>query len=154
LTGKEAGMDIFQILKKDHQTVKDLFKKLEGTSARASKSREKLFTQLQEDLEAHSQGEEAVFYPALRENAEMVDMINEATEEHAEVESLLEELEELGSESEEWRSKLAELKKSVLHHVKEEEGDIFKKAKEILAKEEIQRLGKEFQEAKKQATAG
>ncbi len=147
-------MDIFQMLKKDHQTAKDVLKKLEGTGPRAAKSREKLFSQLKDDLEAHSHGEEAVFYPALRESAEMVDMLNEATEEHAEVENLLEDLEELGPESEEWNSKLRELKKSILHHVKEEEGNIFKKAKEILAKEEIQRLGKEFQEAKKQATAG
>ncbi|GJL59683.1 MAG: hypothetical protein NPIRA03_25400 [Nitrospirales bacterium] len=147
-------MDIFQMLKKDHHTAKDVLKKLETTGPRAAKSREKLFSQLKEDLEAHSHGEEAVFYPALRENAEMVDLINEATEEHAEVENLLEDLEELGPESEEWNSKLSELKKSILHHVKEEEGNIFKKAKEILAKEEIQRLGREFQEAKKQATAG
>lgn len=146
-------MDIFQILKKDHQTVNDLFEKLEGTGPRAAKGREKLFTQLKNDIEAHSHGEEVVFYPALRENAEMVDMINEATEEHAEVENLLEELEELDTESEDWSSKLAELKKSVLHHVKEEESEIFKKAKEILSKDEIQTLGKEFQEAKKQAAA-
>ncbi|MDT3779190.1 hemerythrin domain-containing protein [Nitrospira sp. MA-1] len=146
-------MDIFQILKKDHQKAKDLFKKLEGTGPRATKSREKLFSQLKNDLEAHSHGEEVAFYPALRENAEMVDLINEATEEHAEVANLLEELEELGPESEEWDSKLSQLKKNVLHHVKEEEGEIFKKAKEILEKEEIQTIGKEFQEAKKQATA-
>jgi hemerythrin superfamily protein len=146
-------MDIFQILKKDHQTVKDLFKKLEGTGARAAKSREKLFTQLKNDLEAHSHGEEVVFYPALKEHSEMQDMITEATEEHAEVANLLEELEELDKESEDWSSKLAELKKSVLHHVKEEEGEIFEKAKEVLEKEEIQTLGKEFQDAKKQATA-
>lgn len=146
-------MDIFQILKKDHQTVKDLFKKLEGTGARAAKSREKLFTQLKEDLEAHSQGEEAVFYPALNQHTEMQAMVDEATEEHEEVANLLEEIEELDIESEEWSSKLAELKKNVLHHVKEEEGEIFKKAKEIMGKDEFQTLGKEFQDAKKQAAA-
>jgi hemerythrin-like domain-containing protein len=127
---------------------------LETNGPQAMKSREKLFIQLKDDLEAHSHGEEAAFYSALRENAEMVDLINEATEEHAEVQNLLEDLEELGPESEEWGSKLADLKKSVLRHVKEEEGEIFKKAKEILEKEEIQRLGKEFQEGEKQATAG
>ena len=147
-------MDIFQILKKDHQTVKDLFEKLEGTGGREGKSREKLFSQLKEDLEAHSQGEEAVFYPALREHTEMETLIDEATEEHQEVSNLLEEMQELETESEDWSSKLAELKKNVLHHVKEEEGEIFKKAKEILSKDEIQTLGKEFQEAKKQAAAG
>lgn len=146
-------MDIFQILKKDHQTVKDLFEKLEGTGARAAKSREKLFTQVKEDLEAHSQGEESVFYPALKKHKEMQAMVDEATEEHDEVANLLEEMQELDIESEDWSSKLAELKKNVLHHVKEEEGEIFKKAKEILDKDEMQTLGKEFQEAKKQAAA-
>ncbi len=147
-------MDIFQILKKDHQTVKDLFKKLEGTGARAAKGREKLFLQLKNDLEAHSHGEEAVFYPALKEHQEMQEMIDEATEEHAEVANLLEELEEMDKETEDWSSKLAELKKNVLHHVKEEEGEIFKQAKDLLEKEKIQALGKEFQEAKKQIAAG
>ncbi|MEX2491738.1 MAG: hemerythrin domain-containing protein [Nitrospirales bacterium] len=147
-------MDIFQILKKDHQAVKDLFRKLEGTGARASKSREKLFTQLKEDLEAHSQGEEAAFYSTLKEHTEMQAMIEEATEEHDEVANLLEEMEELDIESEDWTSKLAELQKNVLHHVKEEEGEIFKKAKEIMGKDEMQTLGKEFQSAKKQAAAG
>jgi len=43
MTRKEKKMDIFQILKKDHQTAKELFKKLEATGSRAAKSREKLF---------------------------------------------------------------------------------------------------------------
>ena len=81
-------------------------------------------------------------------------LIHGATEEHREVENLLEDLEELGSESEEWGAKLAKLKKRVLHHAKEEEGEMIKKAKEILGKEEVQRLGKDFQDAKKQTTAG
>lgn len=147
-------MDIFQILKKDHQAAKSLFKKLETTGPRATKSREKLFSQLKEDLEAHSHGEESVFYPALREHTELEAMVEEAMKEHEEVSNLLEEIEELGSDSEEWSSKIAELKKSVLHHVKEEEGEIFKKAKSVLEKEEIQTLGVEFQAAKKQAAAG
>lgn len=146
-------MDIFQVLKKDHQTVKDLFKKLEGTGERAAKTREKLFAQLKEDIEAHSHGEETVFYPALREQSEMEDAVDEALKEHEGVANLLEEMEEMDTDSEDWSTKLAELKKNVLHHVKEEEGEIFKKAKDILTKEEIQSLAKEFQDAKKEATA-
>ncbi len=80
-------------------------------------------------------------------------MIDHATEEHEEVANLLEEMEELDNESEEWSSKLAELQKNVLHHVKEEEGDIFTQAKSFLEMEELQTLGEEFQEAKKQAAA-
>jgi hemerythrin superfamily protein len=147
-------MDIFQILKKDHQTVKELFKKLEATTPRAIKGREKLFSQLKNDLEAHSHGEEATFYSILKEQEEMQENVEEAMDEHETVATLLEELEELDKESEEWDSKLEELKKNVLHHVKEEEGEIFKKAKNVLSKEQLQTLGKEFQSAKKQAAAG
>jgi hemerythrin superfamily protein len=147
-------MDIFQILKKDHQAVNELFKKLEATGSRAAKSREKLFSQLKNDLEAHAHGEEDVFYPVLKEHAEMQENVEEGLEEHEKVATLLEELDELDTDSEEWNSKLVELKENVLHHVKEEEGEIFKKAKTILSKEEIQTLAKEFQEAKKRAATG
>ncbi len=154
MPGKDAIMDIFQILKKDHQTVKELFKKLEATSPRAAKSREKLFSQLKNDLEAHSHGEETVFYSTLKEHEEMQDQVEEAMEEHQTVATLLEELEEMENDSEEWSSKLTEIMKNVLHHVKEEEGEIFKKAKTILDKDQLQTLGKEFQQAKKKAAAG
>jgi hemerythrin superfamily protein len=80
--------------------------------------------------------------------------IEEAMDEHETVASLLEELEELDQESEEWNSKLAEIKKNVLHHVKEEEKEIFKKAKNVLTNEQQQTLGKEFQSAKKKAAVG
>lgn len=146
-------MDIFQILKKDHQKAKELLEKLENTGPRAATTREKLFMQLKNDLEAHTHGEDVVVYPAFRQQSEMEEIIDEAKEEHDEVANLLEELEEAQEDSEAWASKLAELKKAVLHHVKEEEGEMFKKAKNLLSKEDLQDLGKEFQEAKKQAAA-
>ncbi|WP_454063734.1 hemerythrin domain-containing protein [Candidatus Nitrospira salsa] len=146
-------MDIFQVLKKDHQEVKELFKKIKETGPRAAKSREKLFAQLKGDLEAHSYGEENVFYPRLKEHAEMEDLAEEAVEEHNGVADLLGELEDMDHESDEWNTKLAELKKNVEHHVKEEEGEIFKKAKSILSKEEAQALAQEFQESKEEAAA-
>lgn len=146
-------MDIFQILKKDHQKAKELMEKLENTGPRAVTTREKLFMQLKNDLEAHTHGEDVVVYPALRQLDEMEEIIDEAKEEHAEVASLLEEMEDVQEDQEAWASKLTELKKAVLHHVKEEEGEMFKKAKNLLSKEDSQALGKEFQEAKKQAAA-
>lgn len=144
-------MDIFQILKNDHQTVKDLFEQLEGTGASAAEDRENLFLQLKTELEGHSHGEEVVFYPALREHEEMQEMIDHATKEHGEVATFLEEMEELDQKSEEWSTKLAELQENVLQHVKEEEGEMFIQAKALLEMEELQTLGEEFQEAKKQA---
>ena len=39
-------MDIFKTLKKDHKTVLELLEKLEGTTSRGTKTRQKLFDQL------------------------------------------------------------------------------------------------------------
>src|SRR5690606_31460341 len=103
-------MDIFQILKKDHQTEKEIFKKLEETTSRGIKSREKLLSQLKNEVEAHTNGEEATYYAVLKEYSEMEENVEEAIEEHDTVATLLEEMEELEKDSEEWSTKLREIK--------------------------------------------
>ena len=46
-------------------------------------------------------------------------------------------------------SELIALKKSVEHHIKEEEADIFDRAKETFSKYEAQQLGQEFETNKR-----
>ena len=60
-------MNAFDILKEDHQKVSSLFEKLEPTTERAVKTREELFTKLKTELDAHSQIEETILYPVLKE---------------------------------------------------------------------------------------
>ncbi len=143
-------MNIYQALKEDHQEAKTLFAKLKGTTNRALKTRQTLFQKLKCALEAHSKAEEKVFYTALRKQNVAIEDLNHAKEEHEKAEKKLKELHKMEKGCDEWLSQLLDLKKSVEHHIKEEEADIFDEAKDVISKDEAQSLGEDFEKQKKQ----
>lgn len=136
-------MSILDIIEKDHKTVSFLFSRLCETNNRAAKKRSELFDVLKEELEIHTHMEEAVFYPALKEDA--ADLIQESLKEHSIVEDLLRELEVQPKNSMEWMYKLAELRINVEHHIHEEEEEIFQLARKILDENELDQLGRAAQ---------
>jgi hemerythrin superfamily protein len=138
-------MNALEILKQDHQKVKELFQ--EATRGEQN-TRKDLFDKIDTELEIHAHIEETVFYPALEEHEELKDMVAEAFEEHQEVKTLLEEIEELGSESHDFGAKLQELMESVEHHVVEEEGEMFPKVREVFDERELEELGNQLNAAK------
>ncbi|MGZ3503658.1 MAG: hemerythrin domain-containing protein [Vulcanimicrobiaceae bacterium] len=147
-------MDAITLLKKDHAEVKAMFKEVEELGERATSSRQKLFRQIDEALTVHAQVEEQIFYPRFKERAEDAEEreeVLEAYEEHALVKKLIGELEKMEPSNEAYKAKLKVLKDLVDHHVKEEEGTLFKMAREIFEKEELNELGQELEEAKQQA---
>jgi hemerythrin superfamily protein len=137
-------MDAFTLLKTDHKTVAGLMDKIEQTTERAVKTRDELFTQLKSELDIHAQIEETILYPVL----ETHDISLEAYEEHRIVKQLLSELDSEPKDAEEWTAKFTVLKENVEHHVEEEEGEMFKKARKVLSEEEIEELGTRLEEAK------
>jgi hypothetical protein len=141
-------VDPFQLLKKDHKKVSDLLKRLDNTEESDASKREELFAQVKNELEIHTQIEENIFYPALKENEETKDIALEAYEEHKAVKTLLQELDETDKDDETWGAKLTVLKENVEHHVEEEEGEMFSKAKKVLKKDEREALGDQMNEAK------
>jgi iron-sulfur cluster repair protein YtfE (RIC family) len=143
-------MNAFELLKKDHEKVSGIFEKLDKTTERGVKTREELFTQLKTELEIHSQIEEQMLYPVLKEAKETHDITLEAVEEHNVVKQLLAELEELPKDDETWGAKLTVLKENVEHHVEEEEKEMFKDARKVLNSEQLEELGTRMQEAKSQ----
>ena len=146
-------MDAFELLKKDHEKVSGIFEKLDATTERGVKTREELFTQLQTELDIHAQIEEQILYPVLKELKETHEITLEAFEEHAVVKQLLAELETLSKDDETWGAKLTVLKENVEHHVEEEEGEMFKSARKVLGKEQLEELGARLEEAKKRKKA-
>ena len=146
-------MNVFELLKADHKKVSGIFEKLEPTTERGIKTREELFAQLKQELEVHTQIEETIFYPVLEDADETHDITLEAFEEHAVVKRLLAELDELAKDEEQWGAKLTVLKENVEHHVEEEEGEMFKKARKVLSSEEVEALGERMQTAKQKNAA-
>ena len=146
-------MDAFELLKTDHERVAGILEDIENTTERASKGREELFMRLKSELDLHAQIEEEIFYPALEESDETRDITLEAYEEHRLVKQLLGELESEPKDTEEWTAKFSVLKENIEHHVEEEEGEMFKKARRALSREEIESLGNQLQQAKQQEKA-
>ena len=148
-------MNAFTLLKADHERVAGLLEEIDETTERAVKGRDELFTRLKAELDLHAKIEEEILYPALEETEETHEITLEAYEEHRLVKQLLTELESEPKDSEEWTAKFTVLKENVEHHVEEEEGEMFKKARKVLSQEEIDELGARLEDAKgKQKAAG
>jgi iron-sulfur cluster repair protein YtfE (RIC family) len=143
-------MNAFELLKQDHEKVSGIFEKLEPTTERGVKTRTELFAQLKQELEIHTRVEEEIFYPAIKNAKETRDITLEAYEEHHVVKQLLNELEELPVDDETWGAKLKVLQENVEHHVEEEEDEMFKSAREVLSKDEIEELGTRMEAAKQE----
>jgi hemerythrin superfamily protein len=141
-------MNAFTLLKADHKKVAGILEKLDETTERGVKTREELFTQLKTELDIHTRIEETIFYPALKDADETRDITLEAFEEHKVVKTLLGELESLGKDEEEWTAKFAVLKENIEHHVEEEEGEMFAKARKVLGEDGAETLGTRMEKAK------
>lgn len=146
-------MNAFTLLKEDHQKVAGILEKLDDTTERGVKTREELFAQLKSELDIHAEIEETIFYPELEKHDETRDITLEGIEEHRIVKELLAELDALAKDDEVWTAKMTVLKENVEHHVEEEEGEMFPKARKALTEEEIESLGTRLQAAKKKQKA-
>ena len=149
-------MDALTLLKKDHTKVKELFKEVEALGERASAGRERLFKEIDDELTLHAEVEEKIFYPSFKQHAEDSEEreeVAEAYEEHALVKTLIGELEGLDSKDEQYKAKLNVLMELVKHHADEEEKTMFKMAREIFDKSELEELGERIAQAKEEAKA-
>lgn len=149
-------MDAIKLLKEDHKKVKALFEEVEGLGERASTQRKNLFQKIDQELTLHSKIEETLFYPEFKkraENSEERDEVLEAYEEHGVVKVMIGELEDLDPKDEKYKPKLTVLKELVLHHVKEEEGELFPMARELFEPDELNRIGDRIVAAKEKAKA-
>ncbi len=140
---------IYDIIKQDHDDAREVMNKLADTTARAEKTREKLFDDFKVDMWAHHKVEEAVFYSLLRERKAVKDEAFEALNEHHIANGLLEELDSMPVASSEWGTKFGVLKELVEHHMEEEEEETFEEAKKVLSDEEAEEMGRAFRDRKK-----
>jgi hemerythrin-like domain-containing protein len=120
--------DAIAMLKEDHDKVKELFDQFEETSGSAAKA--KIVDEAVMALKVHAAVEEEFFYPALRQQIEDEEgIMDEADEEHHVAKLLIAELENMTGDEGHWEAKFMVLAESVRHHIKEEEGKMFKEAK-------------------------
>lgn len=144
-------MDAIQLLKADHKTVKALLTELTETTTRAVKKRAELLSQININLKAHNIIEEEIFYPAFKKAGEKEEakMYYEALEEHrAAGDLVLPDLLSTAPDTEQFSGRAKVLKELIEHHVKEEENEMFKDAKKLLSKDELNELGARMEQRK------
>jgi hemerythrin superfamily protein len=134
-------MNAITMLTNDHRAVKKLLSELESTTERGIKTREELFARIKAELTVHEIIEEEIFYPALKEHPKAKDIVLEGYEEHNVVDTLMGELSAMPVADERWGAKAKVMQENVEHHIEEEEGEMFKKARQVFDEAELEDLG-------------
>jgi hemerythrin superfamily protein len=148
----ELTMDAISLLRADHKTVEQLFKRFEKAGDRAYVEKRQIVDRIIEELSIHAAIEEQVFYPVVRQTVPRTeDVTLESLEEHRIVKWVLSELVDLEPQHERFDAKVTVLMENVRHHVEEEEQELFPKVRESLSRTALVDLGEAMVEAKKSA---
>ena len=145
-------MDAITLLKDDHKTVEQLFKRYEKAGDRAYVEKRVVVDRVTEALSTHAAIEEQLFYPVIRATVPGTeDMALESLEEHHIVKWVLSELEHMAPEDERFDAKVTVLIENVRHHVREEEDDLFPRVRDELGRNALNDLGDAMVEARRTA---
>lgn len=126
---KSTKTDALAMLKADHDKVKKMFKDFEKLEANESEEKAQLVRQACAELKIHTQLENEIVYPAVREAIEDDGLMDEALVEHQAAEELISQLEQMEPGDEMYDAKFTVLGEYVNHHIAEEQKEMFPKAK-------------------------
>jgi len=149
----DNGQDAITLLTDDHKAVQKLFKEYEKLTQNDADEEEKaaLAKQICMELAVHTQIEEEIFYPAVRDAIEETDLLDEAEVEHASAKDLIAQLGAMAPGEELYDAKVTVLGEYVNHHITEEQDEMFPKVKK--GKLDTAALGAELLERKQELQA-
>lgn len=138
--------DAVAILRADHKKVGELFAQYE--KSRSTSKKFSLVTDICTELSVHAQVEEEIFYPAVKAALKDKELVPEALVEHATLKDLMAQVEGITPDGEMYDAKIKVMSEYVKHHVKEEQNEMFPRAKktqldmlalgaDILARKEV-----------------
>ncbi|WP_374524193.1 hemerythrin domain-containing protein [Sphingopyxis sp.] len=142
-----AETKIFARLKADHDRHRKLLKQIDATQG-DSPEREELFETFRVEVTAHAASEEMSLYatmlakPGLREDAQ------HSVSEHKEIDDMLTELYEMDFGSTGWLTRFRTMKDRYLHHIDEEEDEMFPAAEKGLSETKQKELAAIFDKEK------
>jgi hypothetical protein len=139
---------IRQLIQTSPAKANELFAKLVETSGNAVKTRERLFSELKEELELQMKLEEQHLFPVLRKHKETKNLVSDALNDNKETRKALTELERTPKESEEFASKVAELRKAFQQHVRDERKEFLPAVLKALDDEEAEAIVEKIEGAK------
>lgn len=149
---KSAPNDAIALLTADHKKVKDLFEQFDKLSDRSKVNKKKIADQICLELTVHTQVEEEIFYPAVRDPIKDDDLMDEAVVEHASAKELIAQISEMDPGDDLYDAKVKVLSEQIEHHVGEEEGEMFPKVRKT--KVDLVELGEHMAARKEELMAG
>lgn len=121
--------DAIDLLTADHKTVMQLFEEFrvlhENVGDISRKTR--LVEKISRELTVHTQIEEEIFYPAVRDAIRDDRLMDDAQQEHAGAKQLIARLAELPPDDEDYDATVNALRDEVEHHVSDEQDNMFPK---------------------------
>lgn len=126
-----SAPDALDLLKADHDKVKDLFLEFESLKGNDDEDERKseLVDEICYELTLHTMIEEELFYPSLRAATDDTDMLDEADIEHAGARELISQLEVMYPGDDHFDATVTVLGEEVAHHIDKEETDMFAAAR-------------------------
>ena len=140
------------LLKEDHDKVKKAFKEFEKMDRSDTETCRQVVRSVCDDLRAHTAVEEEIFYPAVREAIDDDDLLNEAAVEHETAKMLIDQLANMDADDPNYYATFTVLGEYVMHHVKEEESEMFPQAKKAEGLD-LQALGESIRTRKEELMA-
>lgn len=134
-------MDIYDTLRDDHKIIRNYLIEIDNLEDSKPETRATLFGELQVFLSAHAKAEEKVVYAELLKHKDAADLTREGEVEHAVAETLLPVIAGLNPEDPYWRANFTVLREAVVHHLDEEEKELFRAAKRVLDTDTAEALG-------------
>jgi hypothetical protein len=142
-----ADARIFEDLKRDHGRHRKLLEQLAQDKG-DSGARRALFEALRRELQAHAAAEEESLYATMLGCPDLRDDARHSVSEHKEIDDKLGELVDTEMGSPGWGETFDELRHRYLHHIDEEEAEMFPRAGEVLTPAAEARIADVFERRK------
>ena len=146
--------DVIALIKADHSTVNQLFRRYQSLGDRAMRSRSQIADRLIKELSIHAAVEEQVLYPNARAAIPKGErMVKEAISEHQTLKEALMSLEKSRPDSDKFDPLMMKIRDEVRHHVKEEESPngILGQLRKHASRDDLVKMAKLTRAAKKAA---
>ena len=140
---------IYDAIKADHDRHRALLDRIAGTTG-DSDDRRAAWAEFYRDVKSHAAAEEETFYSRLISKTWGQDAARHSVHEHQQLDDLLEDLNTMDMSSPGWLNRFHTLQHDYLHHIEEEEDEVFARARREIDPAEIDGYGARFLDRKKQ----
>ncbi len=147
MTNYKYNNDIFDALVVDHNKHRGLLDALEATSG-DTPERTALFEELTYELKGHALAEEQALWSTVLRKPEITEDGRHAVAEHKELDDMLNDLAATDMATGGWLTKFKSLKEEYLHHIGEEEEELFPDVEKHLDQADLDYMAAVFKRRK------